>query len=204
MSNIRATEYQSGYSGLSHSDIAKFVHKTLTTDEQTIVTALIAQMEVTLARKCRRQFKDSLGTDNYYYDILSAGEDTLRVSSAPINSIYKIEVDGVTKYLSSDASYPLVLDTDFYVNDEDIEFVAIPTSSTRNKNAVKVYYTIRKFWGDDVVIALKRWVSEVFLSSEYAGRKISSFSVQGENISFADDLPAFIESLVNYYKMPLL
>lgn len=197
--------YYSGYSGLAHADIATFLQRTFTTQEQTIATALISSIEVFLAKKCNRNFlyqsSGSTPTDTVYYDIVNAGQVSVDVKNGPIKEVTKIELDGVTKYdKTTPTTNTWALDVDFVVFEDHIEFETIPSSSKNDKRAVKIHYSIEAFWGDDVKHAIKQWVSEIIGASTHGGKTITSVNYSGYSLNFTDsEIPEYVKQVISSY-----
>ncbi len=200
MADLNGKLYKSGYSGLTHSDIAAFISKTLSAPEQAVVTALIADIEDFLCRACRRNFFVPDGTTDKYYETVDAGNETLRLLNLPIKEILKITVNGTDWYVKGSGNQP-VLGTDFFVYEDKVVFETVPYSSVDDRRALAVYYTIEQFWGSDIKLAIKRWVSDIFLAREYGGNSVSRFNVQGFSMDFnTTSLPQFIQAVVDSYR----
>lgn len=204
MTDYNGKLYRSGYTGLVHGDIAKFLHKTLTTDEQTVVTGLIASIEKHIARQCERNLAPA-GSSNAYYETFDAGYNQYDLYNLPVKEVTKITLDGNSVYVKGGGSNTLDLNTDFFVYPGYIEFDTAPESATDNRQALKIYYEIETIADEDLVLAVKQWVSDIFLSSEYAGKSMTSVGVQGANMSFSpDSIPSYIKLVIENYRVPRL
>lgn len=205
MANLNAKTHYGGYTGLTASQIADFLGKTLTTAEQNIVSSLISSIESFIALKCRRNFKYDLGND-VYEETFDAGSNRYEFYNFPIDSIEKIYINDTLIYEKGGLNNQYEKDKDFFVYDDYIVFETfIPQSSINNKRALKIQYKIKKFWGEDVVNAVRLWVAQIFNSKEYGGKTINSFSFSGLSLSFKDeDIPLFIKEIINTYKKVIL
>lgn len=184
--------YLTGFSGVVQADIAAFLGKTLTSAEQTLATSLILSCEMYLCQKCRRQFKP--GT---YFDIVNSNQSSYQLSNAPISAITDFKLDGVSVY----SDY--VLGTDYSFDDN--RFVLINSQlqpANSSFRSLKVFYTIDKFWGEDVLLAIKMWVGNLMLNREYAGKDVKSISSSGFNLSFdSETIPGYFKSVIDTYKL---
>lgn len=206
MADQKGNLFLSGYTGLTHSDIANFTGKTLSAAEQTQVTSLIASIEDYISRQCRRNFVYATGgNDQSYFDTLDAGQDKYYLFNFPIKEVIKITVDDVIKYEKNGGSNTLVLGKDFFVYDNYVKFATIPYSTSDNRNALKIYYYIYQFWGEDIKLAVKQWVSDLILNREYAGKPLTSLNANGFSLNFdTDSIPSYIKSLIDQYKQVLI
>lgn len=205
MATINAKVHYGGYTGLTASQIADFLGKTLTTTEQNIVSSLISSIESFIASKCRRNFKYDLGAD-VYEETFDAGANRYEFYNFPIDSIEKIYIDNDLIYENGGSNNQYELGKDFFVYDDYIVFQTFtPQSSINNKRALKIQYKIKKFWSDEVVDGVKMWVAQLFNSKEYGGKTINSFSFSGLSLSFKDeDIPSFAREIINTYKKVIL
>jgi hypothetical protein len=73
MTVIDGKIHYGGYSQITAQQVSDYLGKTLTTQEQSIVSSTITSIETFLALKCRRNFKYDLGTDVCYEEIFDAG-----------------------------------------------------------------------------------------------------------------------------------
>ncbi len=200
----KANLFYSGYSELTPNDIGNFIGKELSSTEQAVINSLIQSMELHIARNCNRNFLHDL-SGNSYYQVFDAGKKEYCTFNLPIKEITKIELDGDIEYDIEEESNDYVLGSDFFVYDEGITFYTITKSSINDRNALKIYYTIEEFWGEDVKLAIKRWVSEIFLSREYGGKKVTSFNFSGYSLDFSEDeIPEYIKEVISNYKKPII
>lgn len=202
-----ATIFLTGFSGLVNSDIAAFLGRTFSAQENTLATSLITGVEDFIARNCKRQFKQNDGqttpADIIYSEVFDAGEAEIFTHSFPIKEVTKITLDGVTKYEKGGVSNEYVLGTDFFVYADRIIFNAFaPASSINNMQALTVEYSIKLFWGEDVKLAVKRWVAEIVSQREYGGKAVTRVSTGGGlSLDFnSKDIPDFVQAVVNRYK----
>ena len=167
MPAVDARIYQSGYSGLTYTSIQSFLKRTFTSAEQTLVASLIVDAEIMLCELTNRQFKY---TSQEYYETLNGGFLKFMPFATPVSTLAGVTIDGV------DVTDNYTLNTDYFVYDNYIVFESPLVSATDNRNAVKLTYTLRQFWGKDVENLLKKWVSLEFLSSENGGAKVDRFN----------------------------
>ena len=202
MADLNGKLYKSGYSGLTYSDIAAFLAKTLSAPEQAVVTALIADIEDVLCRSCRRNFFIPDGTTDSYYETVDSGQETLRLYNLPIKEIVKFTIDDdLDLYVKGDSDNEYRLGRDFFVYEDKVVFATVPYSSIDDRRALTIHYTIEQFWGNDVKLAIKRWVSELFITREYGSNAVSRINVQGFLMDFnTSDLPNFVQSVVDSYR----
>jgi hypothetical protein len=213
MADLNAKSYQSGYTGLKGSDIASYLKQTFTVEEEAQAESLISSVETMLAIQCHRNFliKDSAGVDQVYYEYFDGGKELYRSSNFPINEVTKIQISGSDKYVKGGGSNELTLDTDFIVDRAEIEFLTmVPCAfSNTQRKAVKIFYTLEKFWGSDVIENVKRLVAELMKAREQGGKEIKGYSFAGMRIDFQDnkgmnDIPDYFENLIRSYRRILV
>lgn len=196
--------YYAGFTGLTHADIAAFLQRTLTTQEQAIATGLIASLEVFIAKRCNRNFLLVAGSplsDVVYTEVHDAGSFSIDLRNGPVKEVTKIELDGVVKYMLGSSSNSWSENVDFSVYEDHIEFDTLPISTKNNRRALKVYYTIDEFYGDDVKHAVKLWASQLLSSSTEGGRTITSVSHAGYSVNFSDEqVPEYVKQIINAYQ----
>jgi hypothetical protein len=213
MADLKANSYQSGYTGLKGSDIASYLKQTFTVEEEAQAESLVSSVETMLAIQCHRNFliKDSAGVDQVYYEYFEGGKQLYRSSNFPINEVTKIQVSGITKYIKDGVSNEWTIDTDFVVDRAEIEFLTtVPLAlSVSQRKAVKIFYTLEKFWGSDVIENVKRLVAELMKAREQGGKEIKGYSFAGMRIDFQDnkgmnDIPDYFENLIRSYRRILV
>lgn len=201
---INAKLYQTGYSKLTGNDIASFLGKTFSVEEKAVAEDLIESCEDHIARACRRNFlvKDNDNNDVEYFETLDAGKYRYYLKNFPINTIKRIDLDGVQKYDSdNEATYGLYLGSDLHVSDFEFTLDWLFTSARDDRNALKVYYTIEEFYGKDVSLAIKRFVAEIFSSRSYGGRQVNNISVPQLSMGFDNSkAEKYFKSIVSRYK----
>ena len=189
MSAVDGKLYQIGFSGLEDTDISAFLKRSFTNTEKTLVDGLIKDAEEELCRATNRNFKIDDGAETptliEYYEYFSADFLKVMVQNSPVNSMVKIEVDGVDKT----ANY--TENSNYWIYDNFITFASAVVGTGYDQKAVKITYTLTKFWGRDVILMLTKWVAYEFLKSENAGVGISSMSFA--DISQNYDLRNFIK-----------
>jgi len=203
MANKDATLYYSGYSGVTAQAVADFLGKTLNTSEQNIVTALISSIELFIAQKCRRNFKYDLGSD-FYEETFDAGSYKYYFHNFPVKEVAKITVGDQDVYVKGGGANLYEINKDFFVYRDSIVFLTIP-QSTYNRQALKIAYSIEKFWGEDLELGIKQWAAQIFTQKEYGGKNVSSFNFAGLSISFNQEpIPEYIQQLIKTYKKVLV
>lgn len=192
MPSVKKLDYQTGFSELTHANIAAFLKRTLTASEQTLVTSLIAEVERDLCRSCSRQFSDTAEIVEEF----GSGFNKFDLYNLPIASIVKIEVDGV------DVTANYTEGEDYWIIDELYVRFETPIVSQNLYTGVKITYTIRKFWGSDILLLLKKWVSYEFLNSENAGVGVNNFSFADLSKTFnVAQFEKEKQKLISYYEM---
>ena len=188
-------EYPTGYSGLAHADIASFLQKTFTAGEQAAVTALIAEVESEISRRCDRAFKVAESQYKEVFDV-PPQVDAFRTKHSPINSVVLMTMEGETIYEANDNHG---LKVHVYPNRLVIPEIPDPEYAER---ALEVTYTIKQFWGDDVKLAIKRVVGQLILNAENAGVPLitTSFGSMTETKD-GQELVKHIDAVVKRYKL---
>lgn len=199
MANINGRLFQSGFSGVTHADISALTGRTLSASEQSLCTSLISALEAHIARLCDRNLKAS-DTD-LYYETFDAGRSKYYPFSYPLKAIALIKVDGVTIYDKDGSSNQLTLGRDFFVYPSKVVFDPPRNSSVDNRLAMQIYYTIENIVGEDLKLAIKQYVSEIFLNREQAGKSTSSINVAGVSLNFdSTSLPNYLKSVIASYR----
>src|SRR5581483_5870247 len=175
----RASAIVTGFSGFTAGDIATYTGKSYNTSEQTLLSAMIKSVETFFIRNCNRNF--AYGDENIYYEIFDGNITNFYTRNYPIEEIKSIYVDGVLVYDVESEDNTYVLNTDFIVYTDHITFNTI---SCKDKE-VKVYYTIEKFWDEDMIEAIKEFVADMFGKRQYSGRGVRSFSFAGLSVTLA-------------------
>ena len=200
--------YLTGYSGITYSDIAAFLGRTsLSSSEQTVATQLIDSAEMFLCQQCNRQFANALAatptTDVIFASILDAGLSKYFFDSFPVKAVSKILLDGNVVYDStspSTATYKF--GQDFFVKPSYLLFYTKLQSVIDPHNAVEIDYTIEKFWGSDVLLAIKRWVAQIFINKEYGGNGVMRMSLTGLTLDLnVKDTPDYIKAVISSYRI---
>lgn len=185
-------DFQIGYSGLSHTDIASFLKRTLTADEQALVTSLISEVERSLCQLTNRQFKPSVD----YFQEFGSGISEFELANVPISQLSEVSVDGV------DVTENYTLGENYWIMDEIYIKFETPITSQNIYTGVKLSYQIRKFWGEDIKLFLKKWISYEFLNSENAGVGVSNFSFAELNkVLNVSQFNRDKEKIINYYTL---
>ena len=197
----------SGWSGLTSSSVSALTGRTLTDGEATLCATLILSFEAWLANQCNRNFvyqsQDSSPVAQQYYMTVDALKGIYFPYNRPVDTVKSILLSGVEVYNSSNQTNVMELGTDFIVYEDRIEVVNQPRYTTDNPdNQLKIYYTIQKFWSEDVTLAVLKRVSEFFLNRESAGNMPTSINVPGMTQSFnSSDVPLYVQSVINQYRL---
>lgn len=189
MSAVDGNLYQTGYSGLTDTDISTFLKRTFTASEKVLVNNLITDLEDELCRATNRNFKVDDGADDptlvQYYEYFTADFLKVMVQNSPVNSMVAIEVDGVDK------TSLYTENVNYWIYDNYIVFSNTVVGTGYDLKSVKITYTIKKFWGRDVTLMLTKWVAYEFLKSENAG--VGNSSMSFAEVAQTFDLNNFIK-----------
>lgn len=190
-----------GFSGVTATDIASFLGKELSTAESMLCNTFINSAEDYILRQCDKNFLVSLdNTDVEYEQTFDGGFTEYKTYNYPINEVTKIVVDGVTKYEKNETS-EYALNSHFWVYPDKVVFQYMQYGSGYSRQSVKITHTIRKFWGEDVKLAIMVWVSEILTSGEHGGRNVTSASINGVSMTFdTKNTPELIKNVVNKYR----
>lgn len=177
MSAVDGKLFQTGYSGIVSANIASFLKRTFSSSETTLTTLLITQIEAEFAKLCNRNFLINNGATppilTEYYEYFNSGFTKVMPENTPINSMTKIEIDGIDK------TSLYVENTNYWITSNFIDFSSPIVGVGYRQKAVKLTYTLKQFWGADVTLMLTKWISYEFLKSENAG-------IGNSSMSFAD------------------
>lgn len=210
MTEVKSNSLQTGFTNIGYSEIATFLDTSFTTSEQAQVDLFIRSYESMLIKLCNRNF--AYGDNTVYYETWDMdGRDVFYTYNYPIKEIKKIIIDGVTYYEKDDADNKYLLNKDFFNDNDSIVFENI--LNMRKRQAIKIYYTIDQFWGEDVILGIKQWVAELQQNKQYAGKDVKRFQFAGYSIEFKDvattaevktKIPTYILDLISNYKKVLL
>lgn len=159
-------DYQTGFSDIKSLDVASYLKKTFTQNDEVLVENIIASVEDSICRKTNRQFNYSLN----YYEELDGGFNLFEPRLIPLNSLVKVWIDGV------DVTTNYTAGTNYWVYDGSIRFLEYLRGSTYNFKDVRLDYKINQFWGDELKLAVKQIVGKIYLDGENAGVGISNFN----------------------------
>ena len=162
-----AREYQTGYSELIATDIANYLKRSFNSADAILVTQLIIDKEFQLCSQCNRQFKV---TNQTYFEYFDAPRTKFIPYASPVSAVSEIMVNGVDKT----SSY--AVGQDYFIYDNLIAFYSPIIASTYSPRAIKLTYSLRQFWGQDVTNLIKKWVAVEFLNSENGGVATSQLS----------------------------
>lgn len=179
MSSVNGKVFHTGYSLLTPANIASYLKRSFTNAETSIVEGMITSIEAEFALRCNRNFDSTLT----YYEIFNGGFTTVMLKNTPISSLKKLYIDGVDK------TSLYILDTNYFLYENTLVFVTPITGAKYPYNAIKIEYEMQKFWGEDVINLLKKWIGYEFLNSENAGIGVRSMSF--DTLSQDFDITAF-------------
>lgn len=170
------------------ADIETFLDITLSANGQALVDALIPAIEKYAEDYCGRVW--SKGANDDITETFDGGTNTFFPSIVPIASIQSITVQGSSYDLTRAYNYGSYIKL-------SSNAVDIP------RCVVIVYRTSATSIPADLKHALIRWVSEVFKSSDDAGKVTSRVSSGPVSIDFLtqDGIPKFVEMVLNKYRL---
>jgi hypothetical protein len=188
---IRYNDWQSNYSGVSVNDIQVFLKRTLTDSEKDFVNALLPLLESYICLNTDRQFK-VLNDGDYYYEEYKF-EKVHFFYNYPVKEIYKILVDDEVVYLKGASNNDFEIGLDF---DYDEYQLTIYRDLTGSK--IKVLYTINKFYGNDVKLAIIEAVIDYLNTSDYGMKKVNNLSIGGLSVSLSER--GVLDKVIENYK----
>jgi hypothetical protein len=188
---IRYNDWQSNYSGVSVNDIQVFLKRTLTDSEKDFVNALLPLLESYICLNTDRQFK-VLNDGDYYYEEYKF-EKVHFLYNYPVKEIYKILVDDEVVYLKGASNNDFEIGLDF---DYDEYQLMIYRDLTGSK--IKVLYTINKFYGNDVKLAIIEAVIDYLNTSDYGMKKVNNLSIGGLSVSLSER--GVLDKVIENYK----
>ena len=176
MSAVDGTLFYSGYSGVTPIHVANLLKRTLSDDEKALVVDIISSVEDEFARQCNRNFDN----DRTYYQYFDNGFTKVYLLNTPINTLTAIVVDGM------DRTSNYTENTHYCIYDSYIRFLEYVSGVSLFK-AIRLEYTIKKFWGNDVKQLITKWAAYDFLNSDNAGVGLSSMSFEQISQTFNTD-----------------
>lgn len=197
-------QFITGFSGVTYETIASFLKRTFTPDEQTEISSLITQIEYELAARCRRQFAYQTDDEQYpeaieYSEFFDLPNDNFFPNAFPIEEVKSIKVEGVEKIET------LTENVDYFIYDSHIEFYPDLFEVNQGRKALQLTYTIRKFWGDDVVLLIKKLAGKMWLASEDAGESIGERSFASvREVMDSKEFKNQVETTISRYKKKLV
>lgn len=189
MSTFNPRQFLTGYSGIQSTDLARFLKRRFTAKEQALADDLIRHVEADFAALCERNFAFQDQSDDpepiQYKERFDTGRVTYYPAAFPVQEIIEVKVAGQVQDLEENE--------DYFIYDDHIEFESALSSSGDHRRALEITYTIRKFWGDDVILAIKKCAGRLWLSSEAAGvhlsdRMFSSIRETFDNEAFEKEI----------------
>lgn len=192
MAEYKVTEYQSGWSGLTYSDVESQVGKVFPAADQTAITSLIAKVELMICNLCHRQFAYGAGT--VYIERVPSNTSRFFARSTPVSTVTNIKINDVAVTgLVAGNQYGIV-----YPNEIALNLVGIQS----NLDKVEIYYTIDKFWTDDIKLAIVQYITKI-LNDQKAGGDLRDFSFAGFT-THNEGIPSDIQKIIEYYTIRLI
>ena len=203
---LDAKLFQPDWSGIEPVDIQNLLGKAFNNQEVDVVSSLITAIEDFISREARRNFYIVDGTTEQYEETFDAGHKIVHTFNLPIDTIYKIQVDDRVLYEKDGENNSYIWGKHFVFYDDRICFISsVPTSTILNANALKICYSIKKFWGEDAKLVVKRWVGEIFTAREYGGKAAQNVNVSGFSINFdLQSSPDYIKTTIGHYRKILI
>lgn len=185
---MKPTDYQTGYSELTGNDIAIYLKRSFTKDDNALAESLITMFEATLCSLCKRQFK----SDIEFTERFDLPGDEFYPSNFPIKDVNEISINGTVKDYDED--------DDYFVYSNRIEFYQLQSSTSRSRRALEIKYTIDQFWGEEVKLLLTKLVAHAWLSSEN-GISLEESGYSGVREVFAlDKFKSETDAIINLYR----
>jgi len=170
---------------ITYTDIETFLNLTLSASGQSLVNAIIPAVETFAENYCNRKWNIS-GNLTEYFD---GGVDIFFPAYPPIAAIVSVEVDGSSYNLADVFNYK--------------SYIKLESKAPLSNRNVKIVYTSAAILPDDVKHALVRWTSEIFKSSDDAGKTTQRVNVGSVNVEFLtqDGIPKYVELVLNKYRL---
>jgi hypothetical protein len=169
-------------------DIETFLDITLSANGQALVDSLIPAIEKYAEDYCGRVWNKGASDD--ITEVFDGGTDLFFPANPPIASIQSITIQGSVYDLTRAYNYGSHIKL-------SSKAVDIPRA------VVIVYRTSATAIPADLKHALIRWISEVFKSSDDAGKvtgRVSSGPVSVDYLT-QDGIPKFVEMVLNKYRL---
>lgn len=192
MAEYKVTEYQSGWSGLTYADVEAQVGKVFPTADQAAITNLITKIELMICGLCHRQFKN--GGSEIYVERVPSNTARFFAKAFPVSTVTNIKINDVAvSGLVSGNQYGIL-----YPNEIALNLLGIQS----NLDKVEIYYTIEKFWGDDIKLAIVQYITKI-LNDQKAGGDLRDFSFAGYT-THNEGIPSDIQKIIEYYTVRLI
>lgn len=176
---------------ITYTDVGNFLNININSNGQTVVNPIIAAVEAYVNRACNRVWNNGASTD-IIEKFDGKGQDKFFPKQVPIASITSITVDGNTLNASDIYNYST------YIR------LASPVISLP-QGVVITYRSSATAIPDDLKFGLIMWAAQLFKSYDDAG-KVASRVTTGAGISVdyitKDGVPAFMEELIQAYRIP--
>ena len=161
-------------------NVAMLLQRTFSEDEKALIVDLISSAEDEFARQCNRNFDDN----RTYYEYFDNGFTKVTLLNTPIKTLEAIVVDGMNRTSNYTEN------THYWIYDSFIRFIEYLSGVSLFK-AIRLEYTIKKFWGNDVKMLITKWAAYDFLTSDNAG--VGQTSMSFEQISQTFNVDQFIK-----------
>jgi len=201
---IKSNDYQTGYSGVSATDVGSMIGVTPTVEEIVVLDKIIEYIEMYVCNYCNRQFESEVNV--YSQEIVGTGTKYY-LSAYPINEIETITYDGDVVYLKGDSDNQIELDKDFFVTDDYVLFENRLLGSYFYDDLYLFYNkkivfenTISRFWGNDLVMAIEQLAGNQFQGRDTGNKDISSLSTGTYSVAFEGAVSGMVTATLNKYK----
>jgi len=190
---------QSNWSGVTPANIGDFLDEVIT-GKETLIAKMILKAEDDISSGAGRNFKIA---NTIYEETLDAGTDKLYTSNSPINEVQKITVNGNDVFIKDGSNNTLNLGVEFLVYPKYVFFRnGIYSPNGFDEQAVKIQYTLKKFWGEDVVGAIIEAVAKTYLQKEYGNKDVSQMDTGTITVGFNQESRGILEKIVEKYTLP--
>lgn len=192
-------QYLAGYTSLSSTDLASFLRREFSAEEQAQADLAISAVEAEIATKCGRQFAyvDDDDESIVYAEYFDLPGNVFFTHAFPVATIETVKVSGVEQSLTENS--------DYFIYDSHLEFDPALFANNKGQKALYLEYTMRKFWGDEVAMLALKLAGQLWLSSEDGGmgkREISFASIR--QVFDTDVFAKEINTIIKRYRKRLV
>lgn len=171
---------------ITYTDVETFLNIDLATGGQSLVNALIADVEAYAASYCNRNFEPGDSEITEYFD---GGTDIFFVATPPVKSITSVKVDGVLYNATYVYNYR--------------HYIQLDAPASRGNLSVEIKYKSDMTASADLKQALVRWVAEIFQSQKDAGKPVKRKSVGQVSLDFDthQGIPDYVQKVLDKYRL---